>query len=274
MNPEPVSPAPTRTASSAPSSPRAADLANERAHGIDVAALLWVVMAVVGFAVFALFTVLLLDRVTMPFDQSILASVRPWVGDGTIWRILSESANYPLIVIGVGMVVVLFFTHRRREAVLVAVALIAITAGSEGVKQIVARPRPEGTDPNIPGVVYSYPSGHVLEALVIFGIIAIHVVRSRSPRWLAALVVVAVIVDVFLVGLSRIVLNAHWPSDAIASAFAAAGVLGIYGLLTHGNAWATKRSDRRDGRGREHGDDREHGEDQDRGRDHGSAAAA
>jgi undecaprenyl-diphosphatase len=200
-------------------------------------------MAVVGLAVFAVFTILLLDHVTLPFDVPLLDAVRPWVGDGTIWRVLSESANYPLIVIGVGMVLVLFFTHRRREAVLVAVALIAITAGSEGVKQLVARPRPEGTDPNIPGVVYSYPSGHVLEALTIFGIIAIHVVRSHAARWLAAVVVLAVVVDTFFVGLARVVLDAHWPSDTIASAFAAVGVLGVYGLMTHGNAWATKRSD-------------------------------
>jgi membrane-associated phospholipid phosphatase len=57
----------------------------------------------------------------------------------------------------------------------------------------------------------------------------------------AALAIVAVLVDGFLVGLSRVVLNAHWPSDAIAAALAAAGVLGIYGAMTHGNAWATKR---------------------------------
>ena len=33
----------------------------------------------------------------------------------------------------------------------------------------------------------------------------------------------------------------------MASLIAGAGVLGIYGLLTHGDAWATKRSDRHDG---------------------------
>jgi undecaprenyl-diphosphatase len=212
----------------------------------------WVAMAAVGLAVFAVFTILLFDRVTMPFDVPLLDAVRAWVGDGTIWRILSESANIPLIIVGVGMVLVLFLTHRRREAVLVAVALIVITAGSEGVKQLVARPRPEGTDPNIPGVVYSYPSGHVLEALTIFGIIAIHVVRSRAARWLAAVVVLAVVVDAFFVGLARVVLDAHWPSDVISSAFAAVGVLGVYGLLTHGNAWATQRSDD----SRDHDDDR------------------
>jgi len=200
---------------------------------LDATFVAWLLMAVLGLGAFAVITILLLGHATWPPDQTILDAVRPWVGDGTIWRVLSESANIPLIVIGVGMVIVLFVTHHRREAVLVALVLIAVTAGSEGVKQLVARPRPEGTDPNIPGVVYSYPSGHVLEALTIFGIIAIRIVRGHTPRLVAALVVVAVVVDAFLVGLSRVVLNAHYPSDAIASAIAGAGVLGVYGMLTH-----------------------------------------
>jgi undecaprenyl-diphosphatase len=234
----------TPTAAHASSEASDGDRALDRTADTARANELWSAMALVGLAAFVVFTVLLLNHVTIPFDKPLLAAARPLVGDGTIWRILSESANIPLIVIGVGMVLVLFFVGRRREAILVAIALIAITAGSEGVKQLVARPRPEGTDPNIPGVVYSFPSGHVLEALAIFGIIAIHVVRSRVARPVAALVVIAVLVDVFLVGLSRVILNAHWPSDAVASAFAAAGVLGIYGRLTADGAWASKRSPR------------------------------
>lgn len=202
-------------------------------------------MAILGLGGFAAITVLLLQHVTFPLDQSLLATVRPWVGDGTIWRVISESANIPLIVIGVGMVVALFATHHRREAVLVALVLIAVTAGSEGVKQLVGRPRPEGTDPNIPGVVYSYPSGHVLEALTIFGIIASHVVRSRASRLVAMIVVAAVLVDAALVGLSRVVLNAHYPSDAIASYIGGLGVLGVYGFLTHDGG--VTAGDRRDG---------------------------
>src|SRR6476469_2323248 len=242
----PAAPARATSASAAATDDHDRDRTADRSRGMDGISMAWLVLAILGLVAFAAITVEMLNHVVWPFDQSILATVRPWVGDGTIWRVLSESANIPLIVIGVGMVLVLFFTHRRREAVLVALLLIAVTAGSEGIKQLVARPRPEGTDPNIPGVVYSYPSGHVLEALVIFGVIAIHVLRSHLSRVVAAIAAIAVIADVFLVGLSRIVLNAHWPSDAMASLIAGAGVLGIYGLLTHGDAWATKRSDRHD----------------------------
>jgi undecaprenyl-diphosphatase len=208
----------------------------------DTAAFGWVAMAILGLGVFAWITILLLGSWTPPFDAPILAAARSWPVDPLVWRIISESANYPLIVIGIGMLIGLFVTNHRREAVLVAILLIAVTAGSEGVKQLVARPRPEGTDPNIPGVVYSYPSGHVLEVLTILGILAIRLVRSRASRLLAGVVVVAVILEAILVGVSRIALDAHYPSDALASLFGAAGVLGVYGLLTRGSDPSSARS--------------------------------
>src|SRR6476659_10340906 len=224
--------APEQTAATLDGGSAAAPDSADRTASAATSGAGWVAMAAVGLAVFVVFTILLLDHVTIPFDVPLLDAVRPWVGDGTIWRVLSESANIPLIVIGVGMVLVLFFTHRRREAVLVALLLIAVTAGSEGIKQIVARPRPEGTDPNIPRVVYSFPSGHVLEVFVILGVLSIHAVRSRLSRPLAWGLFVLVLIEVFLVGLSRVVLDAHYPTDAIAAAFGGGGVLGIYGLLT------------------------------------------
>ena len=88
-----------------------------------------------------------------------------------------------MIAIGVGLVVWLFVKRQRREAELVILILAAITAGSEAIKQLVARPRPPGSDTVVPGVVYSYPSGHVLEAVAIFGIIAILLWRSSRPLW-------------------------------------------------------------------------------------------
>jgi len=198
----------------------------------DLTPLAWIAIAIVGIGVFVVMTVLLLNHATFGFDRPWLTAAESLRGDGTIWRVISESANIPLIIIGVGIVAGLFLTHRLREAVIVTIMLIAITAGSEAVKQIVARPRPEGTDPNIPGVVYSFPSGHVLEVFVILGVLSIHAVRSRLSRPLAWGLFVLVLIEVFLVGLSRVVLDAHYPSDAIAAAFGGGGVLGIYGLLT------------------------------------------
>ena len=204
-----------------------------RSAGFDSTRAAWLALAVLGLGAFVALTIAMLDHFATPLDGTLLADARAWQGYRTLWVIISESANIPLIVIGVGMVLVLWFTHHRREAVVVAVVLIAVTAGSEAVKQLVARPRPSGTDPNIPGVVYSYPSGHVLEALTIFGMLAIRVARSRAARVVAGLVVVAVLVEVALVGVARVALSAHYPTDVLAGWFGGGGMLGVYGFFTH-----------------------------------------
>jgi membrane-associated phospholipid phosphatase len=192
----------------------------------------WLLAAAIGLLGFVVLTGLMLARVGLWFDQPLLQAAEGIRGDGSLWRAISESANIPLIVIGVAMVLVLLVRRRFRHAILVAVVLLAVTAGSEGVKQLVARPRPEGTDPNIPGVVYSYPSGHVLEALVIFGVIAIEIARRGIPTAVAVLVFAIVAVDATLVGVARVALAAHYPSDALGGGLAGVGVLGLYGWMT------------------------------------------
>ena len=177
--------------------------------------------------------------VVVPFDASLLTLAHSWDSSPAIWKAISETANIPLIVIGLGFVLWLFFSKRRREALLVLLMLAAVTAGSEGVKQLVGRPRPEtGTAAGIPGVVYSYPSGHVLEALTILGFVALRLWRSARSLALRLAVAVAVVVEVVLVGVARLALSAHYPTDVLAGVLGAIGALGLYAWWTRPGAWA------------------------------------
>src|SRR5690349_1768020 len=99
-NPPATIPSPP-TASATRTARRMSSNEGELSSRLDATFVAWLVMAVLGLGAFAVITVLLLGHATWPPDQTILATVRPWVGDGTIWRVLSESANIPLIVIGV-----------------------------------------------------------------------------------------------------------------------------------------------------------------------------
>jgi len=196
------------------------------------------VIALLSLVAFVLLTLAVAGRIAMPFDPPILAFARTLDGLPDVWRGLSESANIPLVVIGLGMVVWLVATHRRREAFLVLIMLAAVTLGSEGIKELVARPRPSGTDPGVPGVVYSYPSGHVLEALTILGIITIRGWRSSRPLAGRVAFTVVVIVWVIFVGLARMALNAHYPSDVLGGALGGIGALSLYAWLTRPGARA------------------------------------
>jgi undecaprenyl-diphosphatase len=204
----------------------------------DHAAAAWLVIALLSLVGFTLLTVAVAGGVAMPFDQSLLALAQTWAGWAVLWNVISQSANIPLIVIGLGFVLWLFLTKRRREAALVLVVLVAVTAGSEAIKQLVARPRPSGNGDGIPGVVFSYPSGHVLEVLTILGIVAIRFWRTSYPLRLRWALVVVVAIEVILVGFARLALNEHYPSDLLGGFLAAIGALGLYAWLTRPGAWA------------------------------------
>ena len=205
----------------------------------------WLVLAALGLGAFAVLTYVVDTHTPLAFDQPLLDIARGW-GQWTFeWKLLSESANIPLVVIGLGMVGWLFLTKRRREALVVLLVLIAVTAGSEGVKQLVARPRPIGTDPNIPGVVYSFPSGHVLEALTIFGIITIRSWRSSKPYMAKVILAIIVTIWVLLVAVARVALGEHFPSDVLAGLVGGLGVLGLYGWFTRPGGFADEGPDRR-----------------------------
>jgi len=189
---------------------------------------------------FSLLTLIVASHAVIPFDVQLLNYARTYSAYNDAWNLLSNAANLPLIVIGVGLVAWLFLTHRRRKGILVVLILIAVTAGSEAIKQVVARPRPPGSDTVVPGVIYSYPSGHVLEAVTIFGIIAILLWRSSQPFWLRAGFAIFVAMFVALVAIARVAIDAHYPSDVLAGLLSGIGVLGIFAVLS----WDADRGDR------------------------------
>jgi undecaprenyl-diphosphatase len=211
------------------------------------------VIALLSFVGFVLLSIALWRNVVFPFDQPLLTLLHGWDGAPIIWNTISQGANIPLIVIGLAFVLWLFFTNRRREALVVVLMLVAVTAGSEGVKQLIGRPRPSGNGDGIPGVVYSYPSGHVLEVLTILGSIALRAWRSSKRLALRAALVGLVALDTVLVAIARIALAEHYPTDVLAGFLGAIGALAVYALLTRPGGWANQTgADSEDVRGSGH----------------------
>lgn len=199
---------------------------------------LLIVVAIVSMTAFVSLTAALLNHIVFPFDQPILAYFRAWDGQPALWNAVSQSANFPLIGIGVGLVLWLVWKHHYHEAVLVVLLLVAVTAGSEGVKQLTARPRPAGNGDGIPGVVYSYPSGHILECLTILGTVTIRFWRTSGRYLLRVLLTVVVVIEVILVGIARMALNEHYPTDLLGGLFGAVAALSMYAWFTRVGGWA------------------------------------
>ena len=136
------------------------------------------------------------------------------------------------MVLAVAIAVTAVVAARRRYW-RAAWALIAngIAAGllNRLLKLTFARDRP-ALDPVIPlPESHSFPSGHAMSALAVYGAIAA-VVIALAPRARAAVLAVTVPL-VLAIGLSRVYLGVHWPLDVLAGFAAAVPVLAATLLL-------------------------------------------
>jgi membrane-associated phospholipid phosphatase len=124
-----------------------------------------------------------------------------------------------------------FLVARRRSE---AYALLLSTAGSgilnRTIKMLIARPRPAAPDVNVFRLHggQSFPSGHVTFYVCYFGFlffVAYALLPKRSLARRLALTLTSLMIA--LVGLSRVYLGAHWPSDTIGAYFLGALWLGF-----------------------------------------------
>ena len=76
------------------------------------------------------------------------------------------------------------------------------------------------------GAGNSFPSGHVLRAVIVYGLLAFVIRRLSPSQRTRALAVVGAVLAVVLVSLDRLYLDVHWESDVIGGL-----VLGAIALL-------------------------------------------
>ncbi len=198
----------------------------------------WLAIGLVSLVGLGLLTATVASRIALPFDQPWLDLTMSWSAYNGVWNLFSDLGNLPMIPTGLGFVAWLWYKKRRREAALVLLLFAAATAGSEGLKALVARPRPEGGGAGIPGVVYSYPSGHSWEDSMILGMIGMNLFRYARPRWVPPLFTLVAIAFVALVCTARVALGVHYPSDMLAGLFGGIGVLGLYAWWSRVGSWA------------------------------------
>lgn len=105
---------------------------------------------------------------------------------------------------------------RYRLAGLVLGSSLAATAYSTALKLVFARPRPDMIEHGMATFTASFPSGHALLSAAILltsgGLLAF-AARRPKERWVIG---GAAVLLTSLVGISRIYLGVHWPSDVLA----------------------------------------------------------
>jgi undecaprenyl-diphosphatase len=106
--------------------------------------------------------------------------------------------------------------NRKRPAILITMTMAGAVILNFVLKVSFARARPVPFfDTPLPSS-YSFPSGHALFALCFYGALAWIFASMIRKHWLKSLIWVAAVFLVLLIGISRIYLGVHYPSDVIA----------------------------------------------------------
>ncbi len=106
----------------------------------------------------------------------------------------------------------LLFRRRRGDALRLAGAIAIGLAAGQMLKDLVGRPRP-ALLPHLDHVTSaSWPSGHAMNGTITWVMLAL---LLPPPRWRRPAVCAALVLAT-AIGLSRIALAVHWPSDVIA----------------------------------------------------------
>ncbi|MBB3890404.1 undecaprenyl-diphosphatase [Phenylobacterium haematophilum] len=109
----------------------------------------------------------------------------------------------------------LVFHQRRREALIFAATVVAAQASSQLLKAFYERERPALVAHGSYAYSHSFPSGHSAMAAAVFLILATVVASVEPRRRTKALIYGLAIVSVLGVGVSRVYLGVHWPTDVL-----------------------------------------------------------
>ena len=175
------------------------------------------VAAAFCLAVFAAVAFAVKTRGGLPFDMPVLLRLLPfreaaaWLNaPALLLHYLGKTAvAVPLIAL---FVLWLYRRNRRREALFLAVSPLLPTLAMLSVKSWVARPRPPEWMRLAAETNYSFPSGHSSFAAAL-AVVLILLFYNTKCRFIA---IIGGIAFAVLMGVSRLWLGVHYPSDVLA----------------------------------------------------------
>lgn len=118
-------------------------------------------------------------------------------------------------IIAISLGAAFFMRAHSRYIVLLTTALVGSTVSANMVKVLVSRMRPDTLLWLNPFLSFSFPSGHATASMTLFGFLAVASARLIPPGTKRVWAIGACILAVLLVGVSRIVLGAHFFSDVL-----------------------------------------------------------
>lgn len=200
-------------------------------------------LTAVSYLAFAAVATIVNLGLTAGLDQQILLGLRNaqdhsdplgpnWVEEAAVE--LTALGGYTVVALAaIGVVVTLWLAGKSGAAVFAALAIASGTLLSNAMKLIFERPRPDLVQHLDQVSTASFPSGHSMISMLAwltFAAVAVRFVEHHSVRVFLLFSALSLSIAI---GLTRVYLGVHWPSDVIAGWLLGAAWAGSCWLVAH-----------------------------------------
>ncbi|NMG20140.1 phosphatase PAP2 family protein [Brasilonema bromeliae] len=158
-----------------------------------------------------------LEREAFAFDTNFLLWLHQFANPtlDNLMLFITHLGNPNIVVIVAGVTLLLLWWRRyREEAKAFVLACLGAFILNTGLKLFFSKPRPELWHRLISEKSFSFPSGHALGSMVLYGFIA-YLLAIHYPK-LSRVIYSFAAIFIAAIGISRLYLGVHWPTDIIA----------------------------------------------------------
>lgn len=175
----------------------------------------WLI-AGVGLAAFLIITYFVMTGRELAFDTVIREAFYSARSEGlnSVVTVLTHIGDTRSIVILCLILLILPWT-RKTYGLPVSMGAIAASSLNHFLKSIFQRPRPDVSMHLIEQGGWSFPSGHSITSMVVFGLLIWLVQRNVKNKKAANVLTVLLAIPWLGIGLSRIYVGVHYPTDVL-----------------------------------------------------------
>ena len=174
------------------------------------------IVFVIGVNLFVELTDKIPNMGTKSFDDAVTTYIISWRSPGLnhfFQTITNIGDVYGYVVVTIIAVLFFFFKLKNKKFVIQLVGVLLLAGLSNiALKQAINRARPS-IEHMVVVKTLSYPSGHAMSAMAFYGFLIYLAFRIKMWKWLRFLVVFLLAFMILGIGISRIYLGVHFPSD-------------------------------------------------------------